>query len=245
MRYIAEVAYIGTLYAGWQRQDGALTVQQVFEDAFSLILREQVEITGCGRTDAGVHAQQYFFHFDTQHGITDQLIHRLNSILPPELAIFAIRHVADTAHARFDAVRRTYQYFITFRKDPLHRDTAYWYARGDMLEREAMQRMAAMLLEYRDFRSFCKTGSDAEHYLCDLSDARWSFEEHKAVFTISSNRFLRGMVRLIVGSALEVGRGRLTIDDVRKALDTQMPVPRAVSAPAHGLHLVRIEYGDI
>lgn len=242
MRYFIECSYNGTHYAGWQRQPGDLSVQQTLEEAFSLILRENIEITGCGRTDAGVHAQQYYFHFDTTQEFSSDHLYRFNRYLPQDIALHAAYHVPDEASARYDATRRTYQYYLRFAKDALAPELSLWYPYQESLDVQAMNSVASLLKQYEAFKPFCKEGSDAKHYLCKLYEAHWISTEREAIFTISANRFLRGMVRLIVGTCLQLGRGKLTIDEVRSALDSQSPMPRAESAPAQGLHLVSIEY---
>ena len=242
MRYFIECSYNGARYAGWQRQPDDPTVQQTLEEAFSLILREEIAITGCGRTDADVHAQQYYFHLDTNQEFTPELLYRFNKFLPEDIGLHAVHTVPDNASARFDAVRRTYQYYLKFTKDVMSPGLALWYPHKDNLNFAAMQEVSNAITQYKEFKSFCKEGSDAKHYLCDVTQARWIFTERDAILTISANRFLRGMVRLIVGACLEVGQGKLTIEEIKTALDEQTPVPRAVSAPAHALHLVSVEY---
>jgi tRNA pseudouridine38-40 synthase len=244
MRYFIEASYLGTQYAGWQRQPGDPSVQQTLEEAFSLILREEIQITGCGRTDAGVHAKQYYFHFDTEQDFTADLLKRFNKYLPVDIALLDAYVVDAEANTRFDAIRRTYQYHITFQKDPLNRETVLWYPHQENLDFGLMQDLATLLLEYDAFKTFCKEGSDATHYTCQLNTAQWDFSERGAVFTISANRFLRGMVRLIVGACLQVGRGRVSVEDVRQALDAQAPLQYAESIAAHGLHLVKVDYPE-
>jgi len=242
VRYFIESSYNGTRYSGWQRQPGDLSIQQILEEAFSLILREEIAITGCGRTDAGVHAKQYFFHFDTDQNFSSELLYRFNKYLPEDIALRAIYQVHDQASARFDAVRRTYQYYLAFQKDALSPGLSLWYPFKESLDFDAMRAVSSLIKQYQDFKPFCKEGSDTTHYLCNMSEALWTDTPHGAVFTISSNRFLRGMVRLIVGTCIQVGRGKLSLDEVRAALDTQTTMPRAESAPAHALHLVSVEY---
>lgn len=242
MRYFIECAFDGTRYAGWQRQPGDPSIQQTLEEAFALILRQEIPITGCGRTDAGVHAQQYVFHCDVEQEITPDLLARFNRYLPDDIALFSAKPVAETAHARFDAVRRTYQYYIRYAKDPLSPMLSLWYGYREALDVQVMQEVAELLKSYTAFQPFCKEGSDAKHYMCNLSEAFWTSTGDGLIFTISANRFLRGMVRLIVGASLQAGKGKLDVAEIRHALDQQSPVPRADSAPAHGLHLVRVDY---
>jgi tRNA pseudouridine38-40 synthase len=244
MRYFFEASYHGGRYAGWQRQPNDPSVQQTLEEAFTLILREEIKITGCGRTDTGVHARQYYFHLDTETEFTGTLMYRFNKYLPPDIGLRSVHPVSGDAHARYSAVRRTYQYVLSPVKNPFTLDTALWYPQYEQLDWETMNEMARVLHDYGEFRSFCKEGSDTTHYLCQIDLAQWDVSADHAVFTIRANRFLRGMVRLIVGASLEIGHGKLAIDEVRLALDEQRPVPRAVSAPPHGLSLVRVEYPE-
>ena len=242
MRFFAEISYQGTAYAGWQRQDNALTIQQVIEDALTTLLQERISILGCGRTDAGVHARQFFFHFDMNPQAIDGLEGRLNRFLPKDIAVHRIIPVEHDVHARFDATSRTYQYFLSFVKDPFTRETAYYFPFKDLTKTDLLPRSAELLLNYDSFFPFCKTNSDADHYRCELTQAKWTIDENEAVFTISSNRFLRGMVRLIVGMCLQVGRGKLELNAVREALERQVHLRRSDSAPAHGLHLTAVRY---
>jgi tRNA pseudouridine38-40 synthase len=217
-------------------------VQQTLEDAFSLILREKTDITGCGRTDAGVHARQYFFHFDSNQEFTKELLYRFNRYLPEDIALHAVYTAPENASARYDALRRTYQYFIRYEKEALSPGLAFWYPYRESLDFAAILEVTALLKQYHEFKPFCKEGSDARHYLCNVFEAEWTENEKEAAFTISANRFLRGMVRLIVGTCLQIGRGKLTVEEVKNAMDSQSSMPRAESAPPQGLHLVGVEY---
>jgi tRNA pseudouridine38-40 synthase len=244
VRYFIECAYNGSRYSGWQRQPGEVSVQQTLEEAFSLILREPIEITGCGRTDAGVHAAQYFFHFDTSQPFLPEWMDRFNKYLPDDIALYTVYSAADSASARFDAVQRTYKYYLRFIKDPLTPATSLWYPYQEKLDFIAMQKVAALLEKYEAFKPFCKEGSDAKHYRCNIFKSHWDISDTEAIFTITANRFLRGMVRLIVGTCLQAGRGKLTIAEVTAVLDQQTPMPRADSVPPQGLHLVEVKYPD-
>ena len=244
MRYFFKASYRGTHYAGWQRQPADPSVQQTLEEAFSLILREEIRITGCGRTDAGVHARQYYFHCDTSQAIGEDQLKRFNRYLPKDIGLHAVYPVPEDAHARFSAIRRSYAYHITFSKDPFSEDTALWYPHAQTLDRDRMKEVAALLPRYDMFKSFCKEGSDAKHFRCQLFHANWIFTDDAAVFVISANRFLRGMVRLIVGACLQVGRGKISLEDVQYALDNQLPLDAADSIAAHGLHLIEVAYPD-
>lgn len=242
MRYFVEASYHGANYAGWQRQPDDASVQQVLEEAFSRILREEIQITGCGRTDAGVHAQQYYFHFDTNEQFTSELALRFNKYLPKDIALHGVFRVGPEANTRFDAIRRTYQYYLKFQKDALSGDLSLWYPYRDQLDRQVMQDIASMLMQFEEFKTFCKEGSDAKHYRCQMFASQWTFTDHAAIYTISANRFLRGMVRLIVGACIQAGRGKVSKEEIRSALESQSALSKAESAPAHALHLVRVEY---
>jgi tRNA pseudouridine38-40 synthase len=244
MRYFIEASYLGTNYAGWQRQPSDPTIQQTLEEAFSLILREEIQITGCGRTDAGVHAQQYYFHFDTEQTFTANLLRRFNKYIPADIGLRTVYLVPSDVSARFSAVRRTYRYVLKFSKDPFSEGTALWYPYSDTLDKESMEQVAQLLLQYDTFKPFCKEGSDAKHYRCQLFESSWTFSEKDAVFTISANRFLRGMVRLIVGACIQAGRGKISLDDIKSAMQDQTSLQYAESIAAHGLHLVGVEYPE-
>lgn len=243
MRYFAELAYHGAAYHGWQRQPDQLSVQQVIEENLTMILRQPVEVTGCGRTDTGVHASQYFLHFDFEGTFPKNFLHRLNKVLPPDISFFRIFEVPAEAHARFDATRRSYVYHLTFQKDPFHQQTAYFYPYPRRPDLDRMQAAAQLLLSYDEFFTFCRSNTDVRTMRCDLTRAEWEQTgEHRLAFHISSDRFLRGMVRLIVGMCLNVGTGKLPLETVKKALDDQAILKKAESAPPEGLFLNRVEY---
>lgn len=244
MRYFAELAYKGTNYNGWQRQPNAPSVQQTIEEAFSLILSTTITITGCGRTDTGVHASQYFIHFDFDGEFPKGFQTRINKYLPTDISIYKIYEVAPTAHTRFDATFRAYEYHVVFNKNPFLTDSAFYFPFGKKVDFEKMQSVASLLLEYGEFFPFCKTKSDAKTMLCDLKRAEWVWEkegEH-LVFYIAANRFLRGMVRLIVGMCLNVAVGKVTIDQVKEAMDNQTRLQKSYSVPPNGLFLSEVRY---
>jgi tRNA pseudouridine38-40 synthase len=244
MRYFAELAYRGTAYSGWQNQPGQISVQQTLEQAFSTILGTPIEVVGCGRTDAGVHARQYFLHFDYLGAFPREFLRRFNKFLPPDIAVFRIFEVAPEAHARFDATHRAYEYHIDFVKNPFGTDTAYFYPFAALPDAAAMRQAAALLLDYDHFFTFCKTQSDAKTMRCDLRRAEWegSPEEGRMVFHIAADRFLRGMVRLIVGMCLNVGTGKVALEEVRHALEQQQWLKKSWSVPPQGLYLTDIRY---
>jgi len=245
MRWRIHLSYLGTAYCGWQRQPNDLSVQQTLEEAFAMILRQPVEITGCGRTDTGVHARHYVAHADVQDIIlTDKVAYQLNAVLPPDIAIQGIVEASPTFHARFDAHEREYRYYIHFNKDPFLEGQSFYFHQHTPLDHAKMNEAAALLLHYDQFKPFCKTGSDADHFRCALKASAWTFDEGHAVYVITANRFLRGMVRLIVGACLNAGLGKITIEEMKESLDQQTPLAHAWSVPAEGLYLERVVYGE-
>jgi tRNA pseudouridine38-40 synthase len=244
MRYFIELAYNGTRFCGWQRQPNGVTVQEVVEKALSTLLRKETEVTGCGRTDTGVHAAQYFAHFDTENTLPIELSHHINRILPVDVAVKRIFLVENDAHARFSAVRRSYEYTIFFEKNPFFTEIAYFFHSAKHLNLEKMNEAAALLLQYEDFAPFCKTGGDTPSNKCKMTRSEWVLDETngRLVFHIAANRFLRGMVRLIVGMSLNVGLGKTDIQTVKKAMDTQSLLQKSLSVPPQGLSLTKVEY---
>lgn len=244
MRYFLTLAYHGARFHGWQRQPNGISVQATLEDALSTILRQPVEATGCGRTDAGVHARYYVAHFDADGALPPTFLNGLNSLLPPDVAVYAAAPVAADAHARYDAFERGYEYHIALRKDPFATETAWFFPQHKKLSLEKMQTVAALLPRYEAFAPFCKTDSGLDSFDCILQSAHWEQRppEHRLVFHITANRFLRGMVRLVVGACINAGLGKITLDDVRDALDAQRPLRQSLSVPARGLFLTGVRY---
>lgn len=244
MRYFAELAYRGTNYCGWQRQPAQPSVQQTIEEALSTLLRTSIEIVGCGRTDTGVHASQYFIHFEYEGEFHEKFVARLNRFLPKDIAFYSIKKVASEAHARFDAQRRGYTYFVHSRKNPFSENTAYHFPFFEQIDEQKLQAAAQLLLDYDAFFPFCKTKSDANTMLCKMYRSEWEFqpEQHRLLFHVEANRFLRGMVRLIVGMCLEVSIGKMELKDVKNALEEQKRLPRSWSVPPEGLFLSKVEY---
>ncbi len=243
-RYFIELAYNGTHYFGWQRQPSKISVQETLEGCFSTILGQDIEIVGCGRTDTGVHAKQYFAHFDFEGDFPIAFLRRINKFLPKDIAIFQIFPVAWDAHARFDATERSYEYHLTFRKDPFRQETSYFFAYAEQPDFQKMQKAAQLLLSYELFAPFCKTGHDAKTMICRLQRSEWVFsaDGQEAVFHITANRFLRGMVRLIVGMCLQVGLGQSTLEEIKWAMENQTPLKKANSVAPQGLFLTGIRY---
>ncbi|MFK7922026.1 MAG: tRNA pseudouridine(38-40) synthase TruA [Bacteroidia bacterium] len=243
MRYFLDISYQGTHYAGWQRQNNAISVQQKLEEALSIYLREEMACTGAGRTDAGVHARQLMVHFDTDKPQDRRLLAGLNGILPKDIAINALYQPTKTPlHARFDASHRAYTYQITNRKNPEYQHFATWVK--SKLDVEQMQTAARLLLEYESFASFCKAHSDNLTYLCDIRRAEFEITKDLLLFHIGANRFLRGMVRAVIGTLVWVGTGKLTVDDFRQIIEAQDRKAAGPNAEAKGLFLTEVQYPE-
>jgi tRNA pseudouridine38-40 synthase len=242
MRYFIELSYKGTDFIGWQRQAKGRSVQQTLEEAMATILRQPIEIVGSSRTDAGVHAEQQFAHFDCEVPITDpdKLVYRLNSILPFDLAVRSIFPVESEVHSRFAATHRRYEYRIIRHKNPFLTNLAYLF-RPD-LDLEAMNAAADLLLQYDDFESFSKVHTDVKTFFCTITIAQWQQEGGTLVFRIQANRFLRGMVRALVGTLLDVGTGKQTVADFERIILAKNRKYAGAQAPAHGLFLVEVGY---
>ena len=243
MRYFLRFAYDGTAFHGSQRQPNGVTVQETMEQALAMIFREPIPLTFAGRTDAGVHAREMYAHFDIGCQLPDagHICFRLNGILPDSIAIFDIFPVTDDAHARFSAVRRTYEYHIVDHKDPFLCQQATRVRPG--LDFEAMNEAAQLLIGKQDFASFCRTNTDVKTTICDLTRAEWrELGNGHAVFTITADRFLRNMVRAVVGTLFEVGRGKMTKEQFAEVITQHNRCAAGDSAPAEGLFLVQIDY---
>lgn len=241
-RYFMRLAYNGTPFHGWQRQPNAVSVQEELEHALSMVLRQPVAVTGAGRTDTGVNARCMWAHFDTAEEIADvkRLVCSLNSIVGRDIAVYSVVRVADDAHARFDATSRTYKYFIGKRKSPF--DYHFSWTPPYALDVEAMNEAASRLFDYSDFTSFSKLHTDVKTNNCRITHARWQQEGSQWVFTITADRFLRNMVRAIVGTLVEVGRGKLTVEGFRKVIEEKNRCSAGESVPGHALFLVDIKY---
>ena len=243
MRYFIDLAYFGKAYHGWQIQPNAISVQEEVERVLSTLLRTETKVMGAGRTDTGVHAKQLIAHFDSdQVEDPDELCFRANAFLPADIAFNAIYAVKDDAHARFDAISRTYEYHLSLVKDPFTQDLAYRApSKPDI---ELMNRAAEIMMEYEDFEAFSRTGSDVKTFICKLKEAHWAVTEQGLIFTISADRFLRNMVRAVVGTLLEVGLGKCNLDQFRAIIESKDRSNAGASAPAHGLYLVAVTYPD-
>ncbi|MCU0383691.1 MAG: tRNA pseudouridine(38-40) synthase TruA [Cyclobacteriaceae bacterium] len=243
MRYFFEIAYKGTAYAGWQTQPNAVGVQQVVEEKLAILYNKHVPIVGSGRTDAGVHCEQQFFHADFFEEINTALFKRkLNGLLPCDIAIKNILPVHEQAHARFDATLRSYEYRIVAEKNPvLHGLVTYYYK---PLNIELLNIAANTLLGEHNFASFCKVKTDVSHFRCTVTEAVWKQNKDKLVFHISANRFLRGMVRALVGTMLDVGSGKTTPSYFAEILNAKNRKQAGMNAPPEGLFLTAVNYPE-
>lgn len=243
-RYFIYLGYNGRNYNGWQTQPNGVTVQQTLEEALATFLRKPVPIIGAGRTDAGVHARMMVAHFDWEEEMEDLafLADKLNRILPKDIAIYRIEPVRADAHARFDATSRTYKYYLTDKKNPFNQD--WTYRTYVALDFDAMNAACDILFDYIDFTSFSKLHTDAKTNNCRILQAGWEREGDVWVFTIRADRFLRNMVRAIVGTLLEVGRKRMTLDGFRRVIEAKDRCQAGTSVPGHALFLVDVSYPE-
>ena len=240
MRYFFEICYNGSRYSGWQCQKNAISIQAVVEDSLSKLLREETEVTASGRTDAGVHCEQQFFHCDIHDILPENFLFRLNSILPADIAIKSIHQVPDDAHARYSALERSYIYRITREKDPFKNGYAFYFFRD--LDIQTMNEAAALLVGTRNFECFSKVKTDVSNFTCEVRKAGWFDHGTELEFHISANRFLRGMVRAIVGTLLDVGQQRTSVEDVEAILLSRDRREAGANVPAHGLYLTSVLY---
>ncbi len=241
-RYFLEVSYHGGRYAGSQVQLNALTVQAEIEKALAVYFRQPLTLTGSSRTDAGVHARQNFYHFDLPIPLNPRAIYNLNAILPADIAIKQLIQVPATAHCRFDAVAREYEYFIYQYKDPFLVDRAWYYPYT--IDWAGLQTAAGVVKEYTDFTSFSKRNSQVRTFNCNIMYSEWKMLEQGAVFRVKANRFLRGMVRGLVGTMLQVGRGKITLEAFRQIIEAKDCTKADFSVPGHGLFLQKVEYPE-
>ncbi len=258
MRLFLQLQYNGSNYHGWQIQPNAKSVQQEIERSLSLILQEDISVVGCGRTDAGVHASKYFLHFDLDNNIeneklnniqkfiykdTHQFIYKLNGILPEDIKIEKVfEPLKDDVHARFSALSRTYNYRIITQKDPFINNTSYKLQAN--LDIDLMNEASEILYDYSDFSSFAKTGSDNNTNLCKIYHATWKKNNHIITFTITADRFLRGMVRAICGTIISVGNKKITLDNFKQIIESKDRANAGMSVPAKGLFLSNVDYGN-
>lgn len=242
MRYFIEFSYNGKSYHGWQNQPHSVSVQEVMEKCLTTLLRTKIEIVGAGRTDSGVHALQMFAHFDTEKTIDNQLVYKLNSFLPKDIAVHQIHKVRDDAHARFDATKRTYEYRISTYKDAFRYESSMYI--NLPLDVQKMQEAANILFKYTDFQCFSKSNTDVRTYNCKIYQALWRQEGGLLIFTISADRFLRNMVRAIVGTLVDVGLNKISVIDFQNIIESKNRSKAGASVPACGLFLKKVEYSE-
>lgn len=241
MRYFIKLSYKGTRYHGWQFQPDANSVQEELNKAMSKVLQEPIQVVGAGRTDAGVHATEMFAHFDSKKALEQDYVYKFNSVLPNDIVIDALNQVADDAHARFHATKRSYEYHIWQGRNPFLLDTS-WQLYRQELDIDRMNEAAKVLLEYTDFECFSKVHTDVKTFHCTVTHAEWKREGQKLIFYISANRFLRNMVRAIVGTLIEVGQGKRSVSDFRKVIESKKRSEVGLSVPAQGLFLTEVKY---
>jgi tRNA pseudouridine38-40 synthase len=241
MRYLARLKYNGSDFCGWQIQPNSSTVQEVIEGKLSMLLNEDVKVIGCGRTDTGVHARDFYLHFDTENiGFeAENLKYKLNSVLPSSIAMIELRKVSDEFHARFSAISRQYKYYINLTKDPFKDN--FWFVRQP-LDLRAMREASSVLMDYEDFTSFSKLHTDAKTNLCKITQMDIEGNDIHIVITITANRFLRNMVRAIVGTLVEIGLGKRPPQDMKRIIEAKNRCEAGSSAPAKGLFLNEIKY---
>lgn len=249
MRYFIETSYRGTAYSGFQVQQNANTIQAEIEKALSVYFKQPFTLTGSSRTDAGVHALQNYFHFDTGNNFEhlqdyiEESVYHLNAILPPDIVIKRIFRVADEAHCRFDAVSREYRYYIYQQKNPFLADTAFYYPY--QLEIDKLNRAAALLAHHDDFTSFSKKNTQVKNFHCEIMKSEWITENGTLVYNVKANRFLRGMVKGLVGTMLKVGTKKISLIDLEEVIKSRDCSQADFSVPSRGLFLIKVEYrGD-
>ena len=241
MRYFVKLAYNGTQYHGWQYQPNAASVQETMNKAFSVVLNTTLNLMGAGRTDTGVHAKEMYAHFDFEKPFDiPSLVHKLNSFLPKDIVVYTIISVHDEAHTRFDASKRTYEYHINTFKDVFSQEQSWYF--HQKLDLNLMNEAAKLLFNHIDFQCFSKVNTDVNTFDCTIFEAHWRQENNTLIFTISANRFLRNMVRAIVGTLVNVGLNKITLADFTAIIKSKNRDKAGFSVPAHGLYLTKIEY---
>lgn len=239
-RFFIELAYHGKTFAGFQKQPNANTVQGEINKALSTILRNEIDTTTSSRTDAGVHSIQNYLHFDFEQELPPTLLYNANAILPHDIVISSIKKVKDTAHSRFDAISRTYEYVVYQNKNPFMKEVGYFFP--FKLDKELLKASADIYKANTNFQSFCKRHAEVTHYKCNLSHVAWTQEEDHLKFTVVGNRFLRGMVRALVMTSLQIARGKIALEHLQSILDSNDCQQADFSAEAKGLKLISVEY---
>jgi tRNA pseudouridine38-40 synthase len=241
LRYFIELSYHGKNYHGWQIQPDVVSVQQKVNHAVSLLFQQEINVVGAGRTDTGVHASQMFAHFDIENELVENAVFKLNSILPEDIVVHKVFLVEDDKHARFDALSRSYEYKIYLGRNPFLLDLS-WQIHSQKFDIEQMNTAASLLLKYTDFESFSKVKTEVFTFDCDITQAVWTQNGNELTFSITANRFLRNMVRAIVGTLIEVGIGKKTVTDFREIIESKNRSKAGLSVPAKGLFLTAIKY---
>jgi tRNA pseudouridine38-40 synthase len=239
-RYFLEVSYRGTNYSGFQVQENAVSIQEEVEKALAVFFRKPVILTGSSRTDAGVHAHQNFFHFDYESVIAEKSLYNLNAILPADIVIRRLLPVHPKAHCRFDALSREYYYYVYRDKNPFLQDRAYYFPYT--LDKGKLQAAAGVILRHTDFTAFSKRNTQVKTFECSIQESYWVEENDSLVYYVKANRFLRGMVRGLVGTMLQVGRGKLSLDEFEQVLKSKDNRLADFSAPGHGLFLFQVNF---
>jgi tRNA pseudouridine38-40 synthase len=245
LRYFLDIAYNGARYHGWQLQNNAHTLQAEVEEGLSKLFRQSIRITGSGRTDTGVHALQQLVHFDVEQELEPALeewLYKINAVLPPDIWAKSLRPVKPEVHARYSALSRRYEYHICRHKDPFRQKQVYYFHRP--LDVEKMNRAAALMLQWEDFECFSKIHTNVKHFRCHVWEAHWVDRGDNLIFYVAANRFLRNMVRAIVGTLLQVGQGRMTVQEFQEVLESRDRSKAGRSAPADGLFLVEVKYPE-
>jgi len=241
-RYFLEIAYKGTNYSGFQVQHNANSIQAEMEKALFILFRRQINLTGSSRTDTGVHALQNFFHFDADINLSEKNIYNLNSILPPDIVVKNFYRVDNAAHCRFDAVSREYKYFLYSKKNPFFQETAYYFP--FKFNFEILQQAAQIISTHEDFTSFSKRKTQVKHFLCNVYHSQWTKEKDQIVYTVIANRFLRGMIRGLVGTMLKAATGAISIEQFNQIFNNKNCAAADFSVAAHGLFLTSVNYKD-
>jgi len=242
LRYFIELAYKGTNYHGWQLQPNAITVQEEINKALSTVLRISINVVGAGRTDTGVHAEQLFAHFNVENVLNvAEVVYKVNSILPQDIVVYSIKKVTEDTHARFDATSRSYQYRMFLGRNPFQIETA-WQLNNKKLNILKMNEAASILLNYTNFKCFSRSKTNVKTYNCDITKAIWVENGNELIFHISADRFLRNMVRAIVGTLLDVGSSKITLKEFIHIIESENRSNAGTSAPAKGLFLTQVNY---
>ncbi|GMV78623.1 MAG: tRNA pseudouridine synthase A [Chitinophagaceae bacterium] len=241
-RYFLEVAYVGTNYSGFQIQQNAVTIQQKIEEALTIFFKQTIPLTGSSRTDAGVHAKQNFFHFDFRENINSKVLYNINSILPNDIAVKNIFNVPPEAHCRFNAISRTYNYYIYKNKNPFLNNRAWYYPYP--IDIQLLNEAATTILTYNNFEAFSKQNTQVNNFICNIQQSFWQQESETLMYHIQANRFLRGMVRALVATMLMIGRNQITIHQFKEIIESQNASNTNFSSPAHGLYLEKVEYPE-